>query len=70
MKSLAVLVLVFILVGSFASSAQTKTDKDADKNAVAAKPSKTDVKKDETKQSNCKGGGQECPPHTEEKKPG
>src|SRR5580658_5853012 len=53
-------------------------DKDADKKTSsmaattpAKKEAKKDEKKDEKKESNCKGGGQECPPHTEEeKKPG
>ena len=70
MKSFAISVLVLVAFGSFASLAQTKTDKDSDTKTAAAKPSKKDAKKDEKNESNCKGGGQECPPHTDEKKPG
>jgi hypothetical protein len=64
MKSFAISVLVLVVFGSFASLAQTKTDKDSDTKTAAAKPSKKDAKKDEKNESNCKGGGQECPPHT------
>jgi photosystem II stability/assembly factor-like uncharacterized protein len=70
MKSFAISVLVLVAFGSFASLAQTKTDKDSDTKTAAAKPSKKDAKKDEKDESNCKSGGQECPPHTDEKKPG
>jgi photosystem II stability/assembly factor-like uncharacterized protein len=70
MKSFAISVLVLLVFGSFAAPAQTKAGQDADTKTAAAKPSKKDAKKDEKNESNCKGGGQECPPHTDEKKPG
>jgi photosystem II stability/assembly factor-like uncharacterized protein len=70
MKSFAISVLALLVFGSFTAPAQTKAGQDADTKTAAAKPSKKDAKKDEKNESTCKGGGQECPPHTDEKKPG
>jgi photosystem II stability/assembly factor-like uncharacterized protein len=71
MKSFAIFVVLMCAVASFASSTQETPSKDADTKArPAAKGSKKEQKKDEAKEGNCKSGGQECPPHTEEKKGG
>ncbi len=69
---------VFILAGSLitplAVGAQEIPDKDAAKptsSPTAAPRGKKAVKKDEkAQQSDCKAGGQDCPAHEEEKKPG
>ena len=66
-----VLVAVLGVFGSFTLAAQDAPGKDSDKKAApAAKGAKKDLKKDEAKEANCKGGGQECPPRAEEKKGG
>src|SRR5206468_9769794 len=75
--------IVLCLLSSFPLIAQevqaTKPpDKDADKKPAmtpakksGGKDEKQDKGKDKDKdKNNCKGGGQECPPHTEEKKGG
>jgi len=71
MKSLATFVLFLSLPFITPLAAQQTPDKGAGKKpASSATAQKKDTKKDEAKESNCKGGGQECPPHTDEKKPG
>jgi photosystem II stability/assembly factor-like uncharacterized protein len=74
MKSVVIFVLALAAFGPFNLAQQTQ-DKDADKKgqatpaAAKGKKESKDTKKGEAKES-CKGGGQECPPHTDEKKPG
>ena len=76
MKSFAlfVFVLAVLLAAPLAVRAQEIPDKDAAKptaSPTAAARGKKAVKKDEkTEQSNCKAGGQDCPAHEDEKKPG
>jgi len=72
MKSFAIFV-VLLLSSTFitALAAQQTADKNTGSAAASQKKeAKKDAKKDEAKDSNCKGGGQECPPHPDEKKPG
>src|SRR5579872_7041313 len=72
MKSFAIFV-VLLLSSTFitALAAQQTADKNTGSAAASRKKeAKKDAKKDEAKDSNCKGGGQECPPHPDEKKPG
>ena len=76
MKTLAIFVLLLSPLFSFSQTADKPSDKDADKkNPAVAKGAKKDqTKKDQSKddrdKDKCKGGGQECPPHTEEEKKG
>jgi hypothetical protein len=78
MKSFAIFVLALTAFGSVAVLAQQTPqggDTDKKQDVPAAAGGKKSQKKDETKGSNCKGGGQECPPHidpahTEEKRSG
>jgi photosystem II stability/assembly factor-like uncharacterized protein len=76
MKSFAIFVLLLSLAFITPIAAQQTPDKGADKKTGATasvqskKEAKKEQKKDEAKEGNCKGGGQECPPHPDEKKPG
>ena len=73
MKTFANCVLVLSL--SFVTSVAAQQSQDKSPNTAAAvhpakKEQKRDERKDVAKEGNCKGGGQECPPHADEKKPG
>ena len=69
MKTFAIFVLFLSLSFAMPVAAQKTQGKDADKPSAASKGKKA-ATKEQKSESNCKGDGQECPPHMEEKKGG
>ena len=68
LRFVAFLAALLFLTSNFIAVAQDKDAKESPAGAAPQKrnPAKKEVNKDKN-ENNCKGGGQECPPHTEEK---